>query len=85
MYIVFSFWLSHAAFRILVLQAEIEPGLPEVEAQSPNHWATRDVPFIYVLGVFYVSCISLVKTNKQTNKQTLLWCGTAQFSQIHIQ
>ena len=66
MYCFFSLWLSHPAFRILVLQAGIKPGLSEVEAQSPNHWETKEVPFIYVLEVIYVFCISLVKK---------LYCG----------
>jgi len=42
--LVFIFWPQHVAFRILVPQPGIEPVSPEVEAQSLNHCATREVP-----------------------------------------
>ena len=32
------------ACRILVLPTEIKPVLSEVQAQSPNHWTTRECP-----------------------------------------
>ena len=40
----FFFWLHCAAFGILVPQQGIEPAPPAVEAQSLNHWTTREVP-----------------------------------------
>ena len=33
-----------AACRVLVLQPQIEPKPPTVEAWSLNHWTTREVP-----------------------------------------
>ena len=30
--------------QTLVLQPQIEPGPPELEAQSLNHWAAREAP-----------------------------------------
>ena len=42
---VFVFVLpSHVACGILVPQPGIEPLLPATEAQSLNHWTTREVP-----------------------------------------
>ena len=41
---LFFFWLRRKACGILVSQSEIEPRTPAVEAQSPNLWATREVP-----------------------------------------
>ena len=38
------FWLCYAACRILVPRPGIEPVSPAVEAQSLNHWTTREVP-----------------------------------------
>ena len=40
----FIFWLHHAAHGILVPQPGIKSRLPAVEACSPNHWTTSDVP-----------------------------------------
>ena len=34
----------HSTCQILVLRPGIEPVSPGVEAQSPNHWTTREVP-----------------------------------------
>ena len=45
------FWPHHMTGRILVTWPGIEPVLPAVEVQSPNHWATSESPktwiFIY--------------------------------------
>ena len=38
------FWLCHAACRILVPQAGIEPTPPAMEVQNLNHWTVREVP-----------------------------------------
>ena len=38
--------VHHLACRILVPWAGIEPSPPAVEAQSPNHWTTREVPVL---------------------------------------
>ena len=40
----FFFWLHGVARGILVPQPGIEPVSPAVEAESPNHWTTREVP-----------------------------------------
>ena len=40
---LFSFWLCHVVVcSILVPQPGIEPRPPVVEAQSPNHWTSRE-------------------------------------------
>ena len=38
------FWLHRVACGILALIQGIEPAAPGVEAQSLNHWATREGP-----------------------------------------
>ena len=44
-YITLAFiWLHHAACGILVPQTRVKPPPPSVEAQTLNHWATREVP-----------------------------------------
>ena len=42
---LFLFWPHRGACGILVPCPEIEPMPPAVEAQSPNHWTTREVPY----------------------------------------
>ena len=48
-FFVFSFPLHHVACRILGPWPGIEPVHPAVEAQSPNHWTTREFPPIFQL------------------------------------
>ena len=50
--IVVGFFFGCLACRILVSPRGIKPTSPAVEAQSLNHWTTRDVPihFLYVNG-----------------------------------
>ena len=43
-FLFFSFCLCHVACGILVPQPGIEPVPAALEAWSPNHWATREVP-----------------------------------------
>ena len=38
------FWLRYKACGMLVPQPGVEPAPPAVEAQSLNHWTTREVP-----------------------------------------
>ena len=45
----FLFLLHRMECGILLSQAEIEPVLPAVKAQSLNHWTDREVPNNYVL------------------------------------
>lgn len=33
----------------LIPQPRIEPALPALEAQSPDHWMTKEVPFSFLL------------------------------------
>ena len=40
----FLFPFGRVARGILIPQSAIEPMLPAVEAQIPNHWATREFP-----------------------------------------
>ena len=42
--IFFFFFAYHEACRILVLYPGMEPMTPAVEAQSLNHWTTREIP-----------------------------------------
>ena len=50
------FVFGHMACRTLVPQPGIEPTSPAVEAQSPNHWTTRDVS-TYVFTIDgYLNC-----------------------------
>ena len=44
LFYLFIFWQYQVACRILVPWPGIEPRLPTVEAQSLNHWTTREVP-----------------------------------------
>uniref|UniRef100_A0A8C9CVZ7 Ig-like domain-containing protein n=1 Tax=Phocoena sinus TaxID=42100 RepID=A0A8C9CVZ7_PHOSS len=43
------FWPCSAACRISVPKAGTEPEPPAVEAQSPNHWTTKEVPDHHIL------------------------------------
>ena len=54
---IVSFWPHHEACRILVPQPEIESGSPAMEPQSPNHWASREVPPSVFIAVRLVVCI----------------------------
>ena len=40
----FFFWPRLAGYGILVPQTGIKPAAPAVEAQSLNHWTTRELP-----------------------------------------
>ena len=55
------FWLHHAACRILVPQAEMEPTSPAVESWRPNHWTTREV----LICVFCLFCFSVPKPESE--------------------
>ena len=41
---LFTYSLHHAAHKILVPQPGIKPVSPAVEAQTLNHWTTREAP-----------------------------------------
>ena len=43
LFFFFFFFLHRIECGILLSQAQIEPVLPAVEAQSLNHWTTREV------------------------------------------
>ena len=52
----FCFWLCNTACRILVPRPGIKPTPPAVEAQSLNHWTTREVcpgPILNSTGSFH--------------------------------
>ena len=51
----FFFFGCAAACRILVPQPGIEPVPPAVEAWSPNHWTTREVPIQRSYGNIYMT------------------------------
>ena len=48
--LIFIFWLCCVACRILVPQPGIEPRPPAVEVQGPNHWTTREVSPLLLIG-----------------------------------
>jgi len=45
----FFFFAHHTACEILATGPEIKPTPPGVEAQSLNHWTTREVPRVQYL------------------------------------
>ena len=48
--------MGHAtAYGMLVPKPETGPMLPAVEAQSPNHWTSRESPGICIFYVAYLS------------------------------
>ena len=59
----FIFWLHHVACSILVPWPGIEPKPPVAEAQSLNHWTTREVHHISSLN----SSFNHVHGNKSQN------------------
>ena len=48
---IFLLWLCHEACGILVLRLRIKPTHLELEAQSLNHWTTREVTLESILVV----------------------------------
>ena len=48
----FFFFLAARAYRILVPQPGIKPMTLAVEAQSLNHWTTREVPLLSIFKYF---------------------------------
>ena len=60
LFFFFFFWRHHIACGILVPQPGIEPAPPALEAQSLNHWTTREVPpsaYSQKQGLMKSSCI----------------------------
>ena len=47
MWIFFFFWLHCMACGLLVPWSGMEPMSPAVEAQSLNHWTTRETPLFF--------------------------------------
>ena len=47
---ILLFWPQYVACGILVPQSGIKPGYPGSEAQSLNHWTTREVPHLFSLS-----------------------------------
>ena len=45
----FYFLVTHVACGTLVPQLGIESKPPALEAQSPNHWTTREVPLLKMI------------------------------------
>ena len=56
---VIIFWTRSAACRILVPRWGIKPPPPVVEAQSPNHWTTRNIPNY---SVYNLCCCSVAQS-----------------------
>ena len=49
------------AFGILAPQPGMEPVLPAVEAQSPNHWTAREFPIDQILTQLPVWALETLK------------------------
>ena len=47
----FIFWLHLEACKIFIPWLGIEPGLPAVDVQGPNHWDTREVSKMIFKGI----------------------------------
>ena len=47
-YVFCLFVLVHIAWHLKIPQTGVEPVPPEVEAQSLNHWAAREVPWFLI-------------------------------------
>ena len=60
----FSFWLHCTACGILVPQPGIKPAPPALEAQSLNHWTTREIPGStpFCLSIYPLLDICVVST-----------------------
>lgn len=50
----------HGMMRDLISQSGMEPMLPAVETQSPNHWTPREVPRFFLFLKAKYSCCSLI-------------------------
>ena len=57
-YVLISFWPCPVACGILVPLPRIEPMPPALEAQSLNHWTTREV-LIHCLYISFFACLSI--------------------------
>ena len=64
------FWLHHAACGILVSPQGIKPEPPAVEAQSLDHWTTREVP---PRCLFLVARCSLVSVQVWSCQYTFIF------------
>ena len=56
---IIIFWTRSAACRILVPRWGIKPPPPVVEAQSPNHWTTRNIPNY---SIYNLCCCSVAQS-----------------------
>ena len=45
---LFYFWPCHTAAGSLVLQPGIRPVPTALEARHPNHWTTREIPYLHI-------------------------------------
>ena len=54
-------FFGSAGCRILVPRSGIEPMITAVGAQSLNHWTTREIPKICLLG--FVKTLTLISQN----------------------
>ena len=53
----YYFWPHHTAYGILVSWPGIKPVPPALEAQSPSHWTTKEVPesgkHSFIIVIYY--------------------------------
>ena len=64
-------WPHHTAGGILVPRPGIEPVPPTVEAWSPNHWTTREVPCQPVFKARFISTEPSLVLPQEPKKQAL--------------
>ena len=57
----FFFWLHFKACSTLVPTSGIKPVLLAVEAQSLNHWTTREVPKVLIFRILSTSLVAVDK------------------------
>ena len=70
----FFFWLHCMAYRILVPWLGIEPMPPVVEAQSPNHWTTREFPRFHFLTLCLMCWLFSGVVWQQVQVKLKMWC-----------
>ena len=67
----FFFFFCHVACEILVPWPEIEPVSRAVEVWSPNHWTTRQLPWLGILKC--QDAMLLVKLLNEGSRNARMW------------
>ena len=75
------FWLHHTACGILIPWPGIEPGPLAVNAWSPNHWTTRELPSI----MFFLNPWPSSQTTGLWNRYIIACMGISSPSKVNNQ